>query len=662
MKIRHKLFILLLVLTLAPLVFLRLNNQRTWRQIGQDLVLSSRHMLMDKAREHMLLLVEDHAQILGWQAALLEKALRLQALGLEHLLAGHEQPGATISEAYQEAARNLRGLILAQATVFADGRTVVFPEGASVFHTEPQLEPWYREAVAKGGPVWSSPVLNQATHQIVLTVSAPMRDQSGKILGVTAIMAPVEAILHAAKHYEAVSTKLQAFLVTLPMAGQTQQGLRVVGQQEQTEVQQPHGMGMNMGMSMGQSMMGHMVSGRQWLSPEDPEAAKTLMGDLTAKESGVVKARLDGRESLWAYAPAGETEALVLVAPVGDVLADADQAQNYIEREFATQSRDTMYLAFAVFAAMILVAVLASRAVSRPVSELARAALRLGQGDFAVKVPVRSNDEIGQLAQTFNEVAPHLLDRARLREGLAMAQEIQSSLLPKVLPALPGLELAGRSLYCDETGGDYFDVIENIHGLPGRTGVLLGDVTGHGLPAALLMTTARAFLRLRALQPGDPGQVVSEVNRLLAMDTVGTGRFMTLFYLELAQDRGELRWVRAGHDPAMLYDPTTDTFTDLGGPGLPLGAVEDYAYQDSVRPGLKPGQVLLVGSDGLWEARNQAGEMFGKDRVRAVIRANAHLPAGEVLETLLSAMTAFRGSQPVEDDVTLVVLRGPTEG
>jgi sigma-B regulation protein RsbU (phosphoserine phosphatase) len=176
------------------------------------------------------------------------------------------------------------------------------------------------------------------------------------------------------------------------------------------------------------------------------------------------------------------------------------------------------------------------------------------------------------------------------------------------------------------------------------------------------MTTARAFLRLRALQPGDPGQVVSEVNRLLAMDTVGTGRFMTLFYLELAQDRVELRWVRAGHDPAMLYDPTTDTFTDLGGPGLPLGAVEDYAYQDSVRPGLKPGQVLLVGSDGLWEARNQAGEMFGKDRVRAVIRANAHLPAGEVLETLLSAMTAFRGSQPVEDDVTLVVLRGPTEG
>lgn len=651
MTIRQKFFLLLLALAVAPLLIMGIGNQMTLREMGRDLGRRSESMLVSKAEAHMLVLVEDHSQILRWQRLLLEKALLSQAVAVEHALAGHQGQGGTVEEAQRQAARHLGELDLTQVTVFEDGRIVVSPQSSASLSGDLRRTRWYRKAHTREGTAWTKPVLDQATNQIELTVSTLLRNASGQPLGVTAIMAPMRGVLHKTAHYEAISPRLEAFLVALPEGASEAPGLQVIGQQKQPgAAPQQHGMGIiHMGMSWHRAV--------QWLSPGDLEAGKTILAHLNAGESGVVQAPCDGQDSLWAFAPAGRDSALVLVVPVEDILADARKAGEYIQGGIKAQLRGSLYLIAAVLGGILLTAVLASRAVSRPIGELAAASERLGQGDFTVQVPVRSNDEIGRLARTFNEMTPHLLDRSRLRESLAIAQEIQTNLLPVTLPALPGLELAGRSLYCDETGGDYFDVIRDAHGLAGQTVVLLGDVTGHGLPAALLMTTARAFLRQRAEQPGPPGQVVTDVNRILAKDTIGTGRFMTLFYLELAHTRKEIRWVRAGHDPAILYDPATDSFENLEGVGLPLGAVEDYVYRDNARPGLQDRQVLLVSSDGLWETRNEAGEMFGKARVREIIRANAARQASQLLEAIIEAMTAFRGQHPVEDDVTLIVLR-----
>lgn len=178
-----------------------------------------------------------------------------------------------------------------------------------------------------------------------------------------------------------------------------------------------------------------------------------------------------------------------------------------------------------------------SRSVTRPLRDLGEAYRRVGQGDFTARVAPGGGRELAELGRVFNETVPQLKQRTRLLQSMALAQEVQESLLPGRLPCPPGLDLAGRSLYSDETGGDYFDAFQNAHGRPESLVAMLGDVTGHGLEAALLMTTARAFLRLRAHQPGTPAQVAGDVNRFLAQDTQGSGRFMTLFYLEIDRPR-----------------------------------------------------------------------------------------------------------------------------
>jgi sigma-B regulation protein RsbU (phosphoserine phosphatase) len=213
--------------------------------------------------------------------------------------------------------------------------------------------------------------------------------------------------------------------------------------------------------------------------------------------------------------------------------------------------------------------------------------------------------------------------------------------------------MAGRSLYCDETGGDYFDFFELSED---RLGVVIGDVTGHGVSAALLMASVRGFLRARADLPGSTAEIISGVNRLTSVDTAETGQFMTLFYLVLDHQNYHITWVRAGHDPALLYCPESDRFEELSGAGLALGVDEDWEFKDYSRT-VKPGQTVLLTTDGIFEAHNAAGEMFGKDRFKEVVRENCNLEAEGLRKAIFEAVTEFRGAEPQEDDITLVILK-----
>jgi len=245
-----------------------------------------------------------------------------------------------------------------------------------------------------------------------------------------------------------------------------------------------------------------------------------------------------------------------------------------------------------------------------------------------------------------------------LRQALALAEEVQRNLLPQAAPGLPGFDIAGMSLYSDETGGDYFDFITAPNERQDRFGVIIGDVTGHGIAAALLMTTARAFLRMRSFQPGSLAAVMDDVNRLLCADLAESGRFMTLFYLAIDIDKKRLHWVRAGHDPIILYDAETGLAHDIpdqGGP--PLGIVVEARYAENSADGFKPGQVALLATDGLWEARNASGEMFGKDRVRELLRQHGGKSAADVVDAVLGGLREFLGAIQPEDDVTLVAIR-----
>jgi len=225
------------------------------------------------------------------------------------------------------------------------------------------------------------------------------------------------------------------------------------------------------------------------------------------------------------------------------------------------QLRTTINTNSLVFIAVgVFLTILVSSNLTRPFGDIIQVLQNVRNGRLDRRVAVRSNDEVGYVGDVINEMTAGLREREKMRQSLELAREVQQNLLPRRAPQPIGLDIAGRSLYCDQTGGDYFDFLEV--GPPGDNtiGLVVGDVSGHGVPSALLMATARALMRQRSFLQGGPAQVVSDVNSHLSRDVEESGQFMTLFYMVIDPVQRELKWVRAGHEPAVLYDPHRDVF------------------------------------------------------------------------------------------------------
>ncbi len=273
-----------------------------------------------------------------------------------------------------------------------------------------------------------------------------------------------------------------------------------------------------------------------------------------------------------------------------------------------------------------------------------------------VPILVHGNTLRGDEGKVIGNMA-FITDMTEHKKALALAGEVQKSLLPQIKPQVPGLDVAGRNVSCDEIGGDYFDFLWRRENPDAPFSVVVGDITGHGVDSALLMTAARAFLRMRASQPGTLSQIISAMNRHLTRDVLETGRFMTLFYLTVDLKKDRMGWVRAGHDPAIIYDPQKDTFEELKGSGVALGINAAFEYVENQRDGLKNGQIIAIGTDGIWEAFNKKGKMFGKQRFREIIRQNARAGSDDILNAVYREINDFTQGQKTEDDITLVVIK-----
>jgi sigma-B regulation protein RsbU (phosphoserine phosphatase) len=273
-----------------------------------------------------------------------------------------------------------------------------------------------------------------------------------------------------------------------------------------------------------------------------------------------------------------------------------------------------------------------------------------------VPILVHGNTLRGDEGKVIGNMA-FITDMTEHKKALALAGEVQKSLLPQIKPEVQGLDVAGRNVSCDEIGGDYFDFLWRRENPDAPFSVVVGDITGHGVDSALLMTAARAFLRMRASQPGTLSQIISAMNRHLTRDVLETGRFMTLFYLTVDPKKDRMVWVRAGHDPAILYDPQKDTFEELKGSGVALGINAAFEYVENQRDGLKNGQIIAIGTDGIWEAFNKKGKMFGKQRFREIIRQNARAGSDDILNAVYREINEFTQGQKTEDDITLVVIK-----
>ena len=336
---------------------------------------------------------------------------------------------------------------------------------------------------------------------------------------------------------------------------------------------------------------------------------------------------------------------LVMIAPGKEILASIASLRSYY------------FIMGAVFILLILFLIrfVTGRTVFS-IKEVSKAAKRIAGGDFGKILPVKTQDEVGELTRSFNTMTQQLEDRMRLKEALDLAMEVQQNLLPQKQLKIEGLDVAGKCIYCDETGGDYFDFISFNELGNGRIGIAVGDVVGHGIAAALLMTTARALLRCRISQPGNLAHVINDVNRILCLDTSESGSFMTLFFILIDPIKRDLQWVRAGHDPAIVYDSAVDTFNELKGKGTAIGIDDQWSFQD-YHTNWESGQIMLIGTDGIWETANNADEKFGKERVREIIRQNQQSSARDILQAVTDRLATFRQDNTPQDDITLVVIK-----
>ncbi|MEX2642331.1 MAG: SpoIIE family protein phosphatase, partial [Acetobacterales bacterium] len=394
-----------------------------------------------------------------------------------------------------------------------------------------------------------------------------------------------------------------------------------------------------------------------WLLPDAEDRHAAMLRALGEGGSGTVRQPYRGTDSLWAYAGApGLNVALLMIVPFEEIARETDIA----ERRARELTRRQLAIAGGALATVMLIVVAlafaGARSVTRPVRTLLQAARDVAAGDFDRRVDIRSRDEFGELGAAFNEMVPQLKERMEIRQSLEVAQEVQQHLLPTEAPVAPGLDVAGRIDYADETGGDYYDFLTPPDVPEGEVGIAVGDATGHGVAAALLMAGLRAGLRNAMVRQDSLDLLAARLNRQFARDAKG-GRFMTLTYMQIDGVAREARWISAGHDPILFYDPVADAFEELDAPDIPLGIDPERAFRACRRGGWPDGGLLVFGTDGVWEARNPHGEMFGKERLKDAVRARRDAGAAEICAAIGEVLERFRAGRPAADDVTLVVVR-----
>ncbi len=301
--------------------------------------------------------------------------------------------------------------------------------------------------------------------------------------------------------------------------------------------------------------------------------------------------------------------------------------------------------------------------ITSAVKTLHRGTRRIAEGDLDTKIVIPSEDELGDLATSLNVMAGAVkkgrevaIERERLKRELDTARQIQEKLLPHEMPQLPGFEIAGTSIPSQQVGGDYFDFIDMG---TGQLGIAIADVSGKGIPAALLMANLQASLHAQVIKKGSVADVASRMNSLLVKST-DTHMFATFFYGILDQVKSSFTSTNAGHNPPLLFR-ADGKIKRLEAGGLVLGFLPDQNYtQQTVS--IKHGEVVVLFTDGITEAAGSSSEkisenLFGEERLIGVVRASLAKSAAEIQAAILQAISDHTANAPQYDDITLVIIK-----
>jgi sigma-B regulation protein RsbU (phosphoserine phosphatase) len=313
----------------------------------------------------------------------------------------------------------------------------------------------------------------------------------------------------------------------------------------------------------------------------------------------------------------------------------------------------------------IAIAVWIGTLITNPIKHLMSDMNQVSNGNLEHRTVPHSKDEVGLLAQTFGRMTEALraaheqeIESRALEHDLAIASEIQSNLVPKRMLKVPGYDVSAYYRPSKEVGGDYYDFItiddEN-------EGVIVADVSGKGVPGSLVMTMARAFIRMEAERSRNtsPADTLMKANRMLAQD-IKKGMFVTALYCILNKRTNELRVASAGHNPLAIWRAATNQVQLVNPNGIALGFDKGPVFERTVKDEkivLGHGDRIVAFTDGTVEAMNAQNQEFGDERFYTLIRDLAPRDSNQMLNLLVKALDEHKGNAPQSDDITIVTLR-----
>jgi serine phosphatase RsbU (regulator of sigma subunit) len=514
-----------------------------------------------------------------------------------------------------------------------DSTGKIYGEPSGMYAYDPRIRPWYKAAIKAGKPIWSKIYawLSKDGSESTLGMGfvQPIRNAAGDLLGV------IDAELSL---YD-----ISLFLETLQV-GRTGRAFVIdrKGRLIATSTSTPVADAEHKRLLASESHNSYIAAAAKYLHKEF-----TSLKTITMRNQ--VRLVVKKEPHLLMISPfdhqTGLSWLIVTMVPESDFMANLEDGQ-----------QRAVLIGIATVCITVALGLVLAYIGIRALLSLMDHVRQIGKGDLEHDLHLNYSPEFTRLSHEINAMTAGLRDRMRLRHSLALAMEVQQSLLPSDNPDIDGLDIAGHSAYCDETGGDYYDFLD-ITGLSDTTAAIaVGDVVGHGVAAAMLMATARGVLRSQCQEPGNLADLLKNMNNLLFEDTGGE-RFMTMLLMTIDALSGQLRWATAGHEPPFVYDAHSDHFIELKGSGYPLGMMEGVTYDEYDFTSVKTGQVYVASTDGIWETVDPKGELFGTNRFRELIRHDAHLSAREISERISKGLEDYRGGSKQRDDIAFVVIK-----
>ena len=317
--------------------------------------------------------------------------------------------------------------------------------------------------------------------------------------------------------------------------------------------------------------------------------------------------------------------------------------------------RKTLFQVFVLVGIVaILVVTFIIRFMFKPIQRFTESTQEVAKGNWDVSIEYGYKDEIGTLADSFNQMVQSLRENARMWHEFNVARDMQAQMLPKDFPRIGGLEITAKSIPTKEVGGDFYDFIafEN-----GRLGMVVGDVSGHGVPAAMVMTAAMSAMRFAADEKSRADEVLNLVNARLNKD-IQNHMFVALFYGIYEPATRELHYCNAGQTMPYLFRKGQVRFLPQAqnSDRFPLGIVHGVRYEQ-LTMGLEPGDILISYTDGIVDAMNGHDETFGFERLAQAICRYAELTPEMMVDRMVQEMLDYSNGQNFHDDVTLVILK-----